>query len=72
MAQQTDSGGGSAMAFVAGALLIVVAIIAYFLLNGGINPNRQVDVNVSLPRIEQPAVPAIKPPELPTPNIAPR
>lgn len=75
MAQQTQSGsGGMFMAFLAGGLLIIAVVVA-FVMMGGAQPTRAVDVNVSVPRIETPSmpdVPKVSPPELPTPNIAPR
>lgn len=68
MAEQSGSSGGSApwLAFLVGGLLVVVAVIAYFMWSGGKveAPTKTVDVNISAPQLpdapkipEAPAVP---------------
>ena len=60
MAENTNSGGGNAgMAFIIGGLVVVVAIIAWFLFaRGGAPETKQVDVDVNLPEVSAPAVPS--------------
>jgi hypothetical protein len=60
MAENTNSGGGNAgLAFIVGGLLVVVAIIAYFVFaGGGMTPEtKEVNVDVDLPEVAAPAVP---------------
>lgn len=60
MAENTNSGGGNAgLAFIVGGLLVVVAIIAYFVFaGGGMAPEtKEVNVDVDLPEVAAPAVP---------------
>lgn len=59
MAENTNSGGGNAgMAFIIGGLVVVVAIIAWFVFaRGGAPETKNVDVNVDLPEVSAPAVP---------------
>lgn len=59
MAENTNSGGGNAgMAFIIGGLVVVVAIIAWFIFaRGGAPETKNVDVNVDLPEVSAPAVP---------------
>ena len=55
-----NSGGGNAgLAFIVGGILVVVAILAYFMFfRGGMEPaTKDIDVDVNLPRVEAPAVP---------------
>ncbi|WP_421728970.1 hypothetical protein [Brevundimonas sp.] len=55
-----NSGGGNAgLAFIVGGILVVVAILAYFMFfRGGMEPaSKDIDVDVNLPRVEAPAVP---------------
>ena len=58
----TNSGGGggnAGLAFIVGGILVVVAILAYFMFfRGGMEPaSKDIDVDVNLPRVEAPAVP---------------
>jgi hypothetical protein len=46
------------MAFIIGALVVVVAVIAYFVFAGGMTQKKTVDVNVSAPQLEAPKLPA--------------
>ena len=58
MAEETNTGGGgnAGMAFIVGALVVVVAVIAYFVFTGGMT-QKKVDINVSAPQLEAPKVP---------------
>jgi hypothetical protein len=53
----TGGGGGTGMAFIIGALVVVVAVIAYFVFTGGMTQKKKVDINVSAPQLEAPKVP---------------
>jgi len=56
-----NSGGGNAgLAFIVGGLLVVVAVIAWFVFaRGGMEPaKKEIDVDVNLPRVEAPKLPA--------------
>ncbi|MFC0632777.1 hypothetical protein [Brevundimonas balnearis] len=58
MAEDTRSGGGNAgIAFIVGGLVVVVAIIAWFMFANGGAPTApdQVDVDVSLPEVSAPS-----------------
>ena len=60
MAEETHTsggGGGTGMAFIIGALVVVVAVIAYFVFTGGMTQKKTVDINVSAPNVEAPKVP---------------
>jgi hypothetical protein len=65
VAEDTNTGGGGSggagMAFIIGALVVVVAIIAYFVFTGGVTQKKSVDVNVSVPRPEAPVSAPAKP-----------
>jgi hypothetical protein len=52
-----SGGGGTGMAFIIGALVVVVAVIAYFVFTGGVTQKKTVDVNVSAPQLDAPKVP---------------
>ncbi|MBO9558607.1 MAG: hypothetical protein J7515_08475 [Caulobacter sp.] len=59
MAEETNSsGGGAGMAFIIGALVVVVAVIAYFVFTGGMTQKKSVDINVKAPQLDAPKVPA--------------
>lgn len=54
----TGSGGGNTgMAFIIGAVVVVLAIVAWVVFSGGMNQTKKVDVDVDLPAIEAPSVP---------------
>ena len=60
MATDTSSGGGNAfLAFVVGALLIVVAVFGFFMFTGGHfnfgNPAPSVSLNVHTPAVPKPS-----------------
>jgi hypothetical protein len=60
MAENTNSGGGNAgLAFIVGGVVVVLAIIAYFVFaGGGMTPEtKEVNVDVDLPEVAAPAVP---------------
>lgn len=60
MAENSSSGGGNAgLAFIVGGVVVVLAIVAYFVFAGGsMTPKTQdVNVDVNLPKVEAPSVP---------------
>ncbi len=61
MAENTNSSGGgnTGLAFIVGAVVVVLAIVAYFVFAGGaMQPQtKDVDVDVNLPEVAAPAVP---------------
>jgi hypothetical protein len=60
MAENTNSGGGNTgLAFIVGGVVVVLAIIAYFVFaGGGMTPEtKEVNVDVDLPEVAAPAVP---------------
>jgi hypothetical protein len=60
MADNTNSGGGNAgLAFIVGGVVVVLAIIAYFVFaGGGMTPEtKEVNVDVNLPEVAAPSVP---------------
>jgi len=60
MAENTSSGGGNTgLAFIVGAVVVVLAIVAYFVfVRGGVGTDtKDVNVDVNLPSVEAPAVP---------------
>lgn len=64
MANDTNnsSGGGNAgIAFIVGGLVVVLAIVAYFVFaRGGMAPeSKDINVDVNLPEVSAPAVPTV-------------
>lgn len=60
MAENTNSGGSNTgLAFIVGGVVVVLAIIAYFVFaGGGMTPEtKEVNVDVDLPEVAAPAVP---------------
>ena len=61
MAENTNgSGGGNAgLAFIVGGLLVVVAIVVWFVFGrgGGMGETKDVNVDVDLPAVSAPATP---------------
>ena len=54
----TGGGNNTGLAFIVGAIVVVLAIIAYFVFaRGGGSTPEQVDVNVDVPEVSAPAVP---------------
>lgn len=48
MAEETsNSGGNSGLAFIVGGLVVIVAVLAFFMWSGGLTHKKQVDVNIS-------------------------
>ena len=62
MAEDTSNSGGgnSALAFIVGGLVVVVAIIAFLVYSGGFTQKKSVDVNISASAPKLPDAP--KPP----------
>jgi len=60
MADQSTSGGGNTgLAFIIGAVVVVLAIVAWFVFSGGVEPQtKQIDIDVNLPEVATPAPPA--------------
>ena len=50
-------GGNTGLAFIVGAVVVVLAVIAYFVFARGGADTKQVDVNVDVPEISAPEVP---------------
>ncbi|HEV7228226.1 hypothetical protein [Brevundimonas sp.] len=61
MAEQSNSSGGgnTGLAFIVGAVVVVLAIVAYFVFaRGGMGgETKEVNVDVDLPEVSAPAVP---------------
>lgn len=59
MAENTNGGGGNAgLAFIVGGLLVVVAVLAWFMFGrGGMDQTKDVNVDVNLPEVSAPAIP---------------
>tara|TARA_R110002051_G_scaffold290950_1_gene354775 strand:+ start:292 stop:555 length:264 start_codon:yes stop_codon:yes gene_type:complete len=51
-------GGNAGLAFIVGGIVVVLAIVAYFVFSGASPEPKQVDVDVSLPEVSAPSVPA--------------
>lgn len=56
---QSGGGGGAGMAFILGAVVVVLALIGWFVFaRGGAAPEaQQIDVDVKLPEVSAPAAP---------------
>ena len=64
MADDTNNssgGGNTGLAFIVGGLVVVLAIVAYFVFaRGGMAPEaKEVNVDVNLPEVSAPAVPTV-------------
>ena len=61
MAENTNTTGGSGntgLAFIVGGIVVVLAIVAYFVFaRGGAPETKKIDVDVNLPEVSAPAVP---------------
>lgn len=61
MAENSSSNGGgnAGIAFIVGALVVVVAVIAFFVFSGGLPgaQKKEVNVDVDLPEVSAPAAP---------------
>lgn len=52
-------GGNTGMAFIVGAIVVVLAVVAYFVFaRGGAPETKDVNVDVNLPEVSAPAVPS--------------
>lgn len=60
----SNGGGNAGMAFIIGAVVVVLAIVAWVVFSGGMNQTKKVDVDVDLPKVEAPSIPA---PSVPSP-----
>lgn len=67
------SGGNSALAFIVGALLVIVLVIAGFMFfNGGFGgQTEELDVNIEAPRAPDLEAPNVNPPEVSAPEVTP-
>lgn len=55
----TSGGGNAGLAFIVGGIVVVLAVIAFFVFGRGMTPEtKNVDVDVDLPAVEAPAAPA--------------
>ena len=53
-----NSGGSSAMAFIVGGLVVVVAVIGFLVYSGGFGaPSKTVNLNIKPPAVSAPAKP---------------
>lgn len=51
-------GGNTGLAFIVGAIVVVLAVVAWFVFaRGGAPETKQIDVNVDVPEVSAPAVP---------------
>jgi len=62
MAENTNNtgggGGNTGLAFIVGGIVVVLAIVAYFVFaRGGAPETKQIDVDVDMPEVSAPAVP---------------
>lgn len=62
MAENTNNtgggGGNTGLAFIVGAIVVVLAVVAWFVFaRGGAPETKQIDVNVDVPEMSAPAVP---------------
>ena len=54
----TGGGGNTGLAFIVGAVVVVLAVVAWFVFaRGGAPETKQIDVDVDVPEISAPAVP---------------
>ncbi|MFT4255076.1 MAG: hypothetical protein QM608_21650 [Caulobacter sp.] len=64
MAEETKSGGGNAgLAFIVGALVVVVAVLAFMMFSGGLTQKKTVDIDISASAPKLPDAPKV--PEAP-------
>ncbi len=59
----SNSGGGNnaGLAFIVGGIVVVLAIVAYFVFaRGGMAPeSKDIDVDINVPEVSAPAVPTV-------------
>lgn len=53
-------GGNAGLAFIVGGIVVVLAIVAYFVFaRGGMTPeSKDIDVDINVPEVSAPAVPS--------------
>jgi hypothetical protein len=59
MADGNSGGGNTFLAFLVGGLIVVVAVLGYFMMSGhgvGSSASKSVDVNISAPKVSPPKV----------------
>jgi len=69
VAEGNTSGGGNAgLAFIVGALVVVVAVLAFLMFSGGFTQKKKVDVDITASAPQLPAAPKVpEAPKAPTP-----
>lgn len=56
----TGGGGNTGLAFIIGGVVVVLAILAWFVfVRGGAPETKEVNVDVNLPEVSAPAVPTV-------------
>ncbi|MDG2529678.1 hypothetical protein [Caulobacter endophyticus] len=71
MAEESKSGGGnSGLAFIVGALVVVVAVLGFLMFSGGFTQKKSVDVDITATAPKLPDAP--KMPEAPKVPEAPK
>ncbi len=55
----TSGGGNTGLAFIIGGIVVVLAIVAYFVFARGGADTKEVNVDVNLPEVSAPAVPTV-------------
>ena len=57
----SGGGGNAGLAFIVGGIVVVLAIVAYFVFaRGGVAPeSKDINVDVNLPEVSAPAVPTV-------------
>ena len=57
----TGGGGNAGLAFIIGGIVVVLAIVAYFVFaRGGMAPEtKEINVDVNLPEVSAPVVPTV-------------
>ena len=54
----SGGGGNAGLAFIVGGIVVVLAIVAYFVFaRGGAPETKDIDVDVNMPEVSAPAVP---------------
>lgn len=70
MAENTNrsGGGNAALGFILGGVVVVLAIVAYFVFARAPSETRKVDIDVNVPEMQTPTLPPVEPPTVPTPT----
>ncbi|MGZ9099259.1 MAG: hypothetical protein ACXW3O_06110 [Brevundimonas sp.] len=53
----SGGGGNAGLAFIVGGIVVVLAIVAYFVFARGGAETKDIDVDVNMPEVSAPAVP---------------